>query len=95
MINTHSAEAVASTVRVVSVTRVHAPLRGGNAVRKCKSELVFRTLAIFSGHVTKCYPVLLKSKNSLTLWHEHIFRDLGSFLKFRGFSRHPLPDATW
>ena len=33
-------------------------------MRKCKSELVFRTRVIFSGHVTKCYPVLLKSKNS-------------------------------
>jgi hypothetical protein len=39
------------------------PLGGGNALRKCKGELSFRTFAMFSSHVTKCYPVLLNSKN--------------------------------
>jgi hypothetical protein len=39
------------------------PLGGGNVLRKCKSKLGFRILAMFSSRVTKWYPVLLSLKN--------------------------------
>jgi hypothetical protein len=39
-------------------------LGGGNTIRKHKTCLGLRILGMLSSHVTQCYPVLLKSRNS-------------------------------
>ena len=67
------------------------PLRGGNAVRKCKGELAFRPVGMCFSHVTKCYPVLLKSKKLPSLF---LSRFPAQSRAVRGAGKSPNPVRT-